>query len=146
MKGPGVHVREHRLRAHVADRFRGGEETVGGNDDFVTWADASGLESQLQSRRSGAHRNRVFGAYEPSKFFLKLLDPFSAHEVAGFEDRVHALAHLLLDRRVLRLQVKKGDSYSDRRNTQSSHHGSSTSKGATKFCVVGHQAFGSEPK
>ena len=121
MKRSRVHVGEDGFRAHVADGFRRGKETVGRHDHLITRADARGLEGELQGRGPRAHRHRVFGAHEPSKLLLELLDPFSADEVAGFEDRVHGLVYLLLDRGVLGLEVEKRNSHLDKRSSHSSH-------------------------
>ena len=94
MKGFGIDIGEHRHRANVADRFRGGKETVGGDDDLIAGPDVGGLEGQFQGRGSGADADRVLGAGKAGKLFFEFLDVFSADKMSGVEYAAHRVQNL----------------------------------------------------
>ena len=104
-----VGLDRHRHRAAGAHGQPGGDEGVGGDDDFVARPDVHGKQRQLQRRQAVGDADGVPHAAEPREFFLEGLD-FRPEDVAAAG--VHPFdrgVEFRLDLQVRGLEVQERD-------------------------------------
>src|SRR6185295_17024340 len=76
-------------------------------DNFITFADAIGAQSQLERGHSGVHPNAVAHPAKGGELLLKELNIFPEDEVGAGDDALNGGVHLRCDGVVLRFQINK---------------------------------------
>src|SRR5437867_6634770 len=106
---PDIDIDEDRRCAAVDDGFGGGDETVGGNDDFVTFPDLQGLQSKEEGIRAVADADGMTDFAEFRERSLEIFNRGGAGESGAIEDFVPDPAKVFAQETMFGLEFHEGD-------------------------------------
>ena len=107
----GINISEDRLRPHVPDGSRRGDEGEDRRHDFVAGSDAQAPKRVDERRGSGRDAHTERGAAEPGEARFKLENGRTADIASGGENGVDGFFDLPLNPSVLGLTVTQRNGY-----------------------------------
>ena len=102
-----IDVDEHRGCIHIVDRGHRCHEGEGDGNDFVATPDVGCEQRQVQGAGSGIHADTVRRLTVGRKLCLECGHFGTERELATVQNALDRGVHLVLDRRVLRLEIDK---------------------------------------
>src|SRR3989441_11092210 len=103
-----IYIYKYWDSASVRNSQSRSDESVGSSNNFVTGANVTSSQSQLQGRRARIYPDGILGLTESSEFLLEEGDVSAKNEICSVQHFHNRLVDLFRDGGVLSCQVNEG--------------------------------------